>query len=154
MEARNTANKEIGKPSRITPLPSLTRLLLAVALAKIPKCAHLLQIQEFFETKEGLCLVLNFCAGGNLAEFIAEKRAVGADDARRIVLQLALGLQMLHKNNIIHRDIKPDNLLFTDEGRRTIQIGDFGLARSTNEEGYYRNFGFQQYLAPELSLQL
>ena len=103
-------------------------IVVTVALARIPKSKHLLQILDFFEDREGVCVVVNYCSGGTLGD-LASKGPVHGDRVLRFVLQIARGLRVLHTNMIIHRDIKPDNIFFeTSDG--PLQIGDFGLVSS------------------------
>ena len=60
----------------------------------------------------------------------------------QILLQLAKGLQQIHKNNLVHRDIKPANILISrpnQHGQVTIKLGDFGLSRTTHADGVFSN---------------
>ena len=73
------------------------------------------------------------------------------------LLQMARGLAYIHSKNLVHRDIKPDNVLYiqsTDSNSPVIfKISDFGLARTTSERGTYTPSGVkgtQNYMAPEL----
>ena len=73
------------------------------------------------------------------------------------LLQMARGLAYIHSKNLVHRDIKPDNVLFvqsTDSNSPVIlKISDFGLARTTNERGTYTPSGVkgtENYMAREL----
>jgi len=71
------------------------------------------------------------------------------------MLQLSLGLQYIHSENLVHRDIKPGNVLIfrTSTGEAVMKWSDFGLSKETNREGEYSLSGYrgtQNYLAPEI----
>ena len=63
-------------------------------------------------TYEALCIVLEFCAGGELFEYVANSGRFSEEVARAYFHQLITGLEYMHANNISHRDLKPENLLF------------------------------------------
>ncbi|KAF3440541.1 hypothetical protein FNV43_RR18825 [Rhamnella rubrinervis] len=75
-------------------------------------------------------LVLEFCAGGNLASYINQHGRVEEQIVRRIMQQLGAGLEILHSHHIIHRDLKPENILLSgSEDDMLLKIADFGLSR-------------------------
>jgi hypothetical protein len=76
-------------------------------------------------------LVMEFVAGTNLGSLIVERGALPIAEACDYVRQAALGLQYAHEHGLIHRDIKPHNLMRTPDGR--VKILDFGLARFVRE---------------------
>ena len=72
-------------------------------------------------------LVMEYVAGENLAERVAQQGRLGVTEACGYARQVARGLQHAHEQSMVHRDIKPKNLMLTDSG--TVKILDFGLAR-------------------------
>ncbi|KAF5204091.1 Serine/threonine-protein kinase ATG1t, partial [Thalictrum thalictroides] len=74
-------------------------------------------------------LVLEFCAGGNLASYIQRHGRVQEQIAKRFTLQLGAGLNVLHTHHIIHRDLKPENILLSTAAcDAMLKISDFGLS--------------------------
>ncbi|KAF3440236.1 hypothetical protein FNV43_RR18519 [Rhamnella rubrinervis] len=97
-------------------------------------------------------LVLEFCAGGNLASYINQHGRVEEQIVRRIMQQLGAGLEILHSHHIIHRDLKPENILLSgSEDDMLLKIADFGLSRSVPPGDYAETVcGSPLYMAPEV----
>jgi serine/threonine-protein kinase 11 len=85
---------------------------------------------------------LGFCGGGNLQDLLpsAPNKQLPLPQARSLFRDLIEGLDYLHSNGIIHKDIKPDNLLITNSG--SLKITDFGVAENVNNEddGMFKSF--------------
>lgn len=100
---------------------------------------------------EGLhYIVMEFIRGRTLKELIAQRGALDVDEAIGIMKQLVSAINHAHENNIIHRDIKPQNVLVKDDG--TIKITDFGIAVANGSVQLTFNntvMGSAHYLAPE-----
>ena len=105
-------------------------------------------------------LVTEYVEGKDLAAILQEKGPLGVREAVECVVQAACGLQYAHSKGIVHRDIKPGNLLLDKEG--TVKILDMGLARITGTEAAMGGaerltttgqiMGTCDYMAPEQSL--
>ena len=94
---------------------------------------------HFFENGI-LYLVMEYCGGGNLHKLIESKEKLSYDEALIIAKDICEVFEFIHNKNIIHRDIKPRNILIDSDG--TIKVADFGIA---NTHG-----GTVTYLAPEV----
>jgi pentatricopeptide repeat protein len=92
---------------------------------------------HFYE-EEVLYLVMEFCSGGTLRDKISNNKVTPAE-AIEWIQSLATCLRVIHKKGIVHHDIKPDNIVFTQNG--TIKIADFGVAN--------KNIGTRSYMSPE-----
>jgi serine/threonine protein kinase len=96
-------------------------------------------------------LVLEFVQGQALGERLLKKGRLGEDEAIRLLVQVCEALQYLHELGIIHRDIKPDNILITPEGRA--KLTDLGLAKETEADldltRTGRGLGTPHFMAPE-----
>jgi tetratricopeptide (TPR) repeat protein len=94
-----------------------------------------------FVDEQLLFLVMEYCAGGSLRSAMRQQRAP-LQTIMQWGKELAGTLDFVHRQGIVHHDIKPDNILFTSEA--VLKIGDFGVANS--------NAGTIAYLAPEVIL--
>lgn len=84
-------------------------------------------IDVFSKSMQSVCLVFELCKT-DLSKIVMDMDLVlSASDIKCFVLQTFIGVDYLHKNWILHRDLKPDNLLITETG--IVKIGDFGLAK-------------------------
>jgi serine/threonine protein kinase len=92
-------------------------------------------------------LVLEYLPGGDLSA-LTRNRPLPIDQAVRYLEQVCSGLAHAHKCGVIHRDIKPQNLLLTAD-RQTVKIADFGVARLDANEGAITRVGTNIYSAPE-----
>lgn len=86
-----------------------------------------------FQSPSRLFLVMDYYPGGDLGRAIARKKSFSQEDARKYVCELLLAIEALHKNMIIFRDLKPDNVVLDAEGH--CRLADFGLSK----EGIYNN---------------
>ncbi len=78
--------------------------------------------------------MLEWCPGGELFFYLKKHKRMSEEIARFYFLELCLGIQYLHKKNIIYRDLKPENLLFDIDGH--LKIADFGLAKPNIDEDH------------------
>ncbi|KAK0559349.1 hypothetical protein OC861_006672 [Tilletia horrida] len=91
-----------------------------------------------FQDMDNLYLIMEFMGGGDLLNLLIEKDIFEEDFARFYVAEMILGIHEAHRFGYIHRDIKPDNFLFTPEGH--IKLADFGLCQSfhwAHDGAYY-----------------
>ncbi|KAK4684867.1 serine/threonine-protein kinase RIM15, partial [Tremellales sp. Uapishka_1] len=80
-----------------------------------------------FQSKEYLYLVMEYLNGGDCSSLVKTLGGLSEDWARNYIAEVVLGLEYLHERNIVHRDIKPDNLLIDARGH--LKLTDFGLSR-------------------------
>ena len=122
----------------------------AAALAN----AHVLAVHDWGEDEQGPFLVLEFLGGGSLRDMLDEGTRLSLSQAVSVGAQAAEGLAYAHARGFVHRDVKPANLLFDEEGR--LRVADFGLARALAEasltEPAGTTVGTARYAAPEQAL--
>ncbi|KAF7825619.1 serine/threonine-protein kinase ATG1c-like isoform X1 [Senna tora] len=114
---------------------------------------NIIRLHDIIEVVPGkIHLVLEYCKGGDLSMYIHRHGRVPEGTAKYFMQQLAAGLQVLRDNNLIHRDLKPQNLLLTrNDDKSVLKIADFGFARSLQPRGLAETLcGSPLYMAPEI----
>jgi beta-lactam-binding protein with PASTA domain len=97
-----------------------------------------------------LYLVMEYVPGRTLRELLRERGRLGPREALDIIDGVLTGLAAAHRSGIVHRDVKPENVLLGD--RNTVKVADFGLARAASGVSHTRTgmlIGTAAYLAPE-----
>ncbi len=93
-------------------------------------------------------IVMEFVDGITLKKYIERKGKLSVREAVGISLQIANGLEAAHANHIIHRDIKPQNILISKDG--TAKVSDFGIAKAASSNTITANaMGSVHYISPE-----
>uniref|UniRef100_A0A669EDG0 Serine/threonine-protein kinase PLK n=1 Tax=Oreochromis niloticus TaxID=8128 RepID=A0A669EDG0_ORENI len=104
----------------------------------------------FFEDDDFVFVVLEICRRRSLLELHKRRKAVTEPEARYYMTQLLKGVQYLHNNKVIHRDLKLGNIFLNDD--MDVKIGDFGLATKIEFDGERKKTlcGTPNYIAPEV----
>ncbi len=107
-----------------------------------------------FQNQKKLYFVLEYCHGGELFNLISKRKKFNEEQAMFYAAQMVLALEYLHQNDIIYRDLKPENVLIDRQGY--IRITDFGLSRYNQSKANDAKSicGTPEYLAPEIILKL
>lgn len=95
-------------------------------------------------------IVLEYAVGITLKEYLKEKGPLSAPEAIHIAVQILMGLEHAHSKGIIHRDIKPQNIIIAPDG--SIKVTDFGIAKLPNVETISMSdkaIGSVHYISPE-----
>jgi tetratricopeptide (TPR) repeat protein len=106
-------------------------------------------VYEINEAEDQIFISMAYLPGGSLKDKI-EKGPLGAEDTLKIAVQIAKGLQAAHEKQIVHRDIKPTNIMFSESGAATVL--DFGLAKSKHQTHVTKlgtTMGTVAYMSPE-----
>ncbi|AZH78919.1 serine/threonine protein kinase [Microbacterium sp. Y-01] len=111
---------------------------------------HVVNVFDQGQDGELAYLVMEYLPGITLRELLREQKRLTVPQTITIMDAILAGLSAAHRAGIVHRDVKPENVLLAEDGR--IKIGDFGLARATtaNTATGQQLLGTIAYLAPEL----
>jgi tRNA A-37 threonylcarbamoyl transferase component Bud32 len=116
---------------------------------------HIIEILDTGETDDGTAfMVMELLDGSSLADRISEQGALPPPLVAELGLQIMRGLARAHDFQVIHRDLKPDNIFLHRgrDGRTVVKLLDFGIARSLHDSRLTSAgelFGTPQYMAPE-----
>ncbi len=111
---------------------------------------HTVGVYDYGEDNGLAFLVMELVPGQTVAQLIRDRGALDPEFVRSTIAQVASGLDTAHRWGIVHRDVKPSNIMVTPEGEA--KLGDFGIARAVDGSSRTRTgeiFGTPQYLSPE-----
>ncbi|KAI2661508.1 Serine/threonine-protein kinase ULK1 [Labeo rohita] len=129
-----------------------------IRILKELKHENIVSLLDFQEISGCVYLVMEYCNGGDLAEYLHSKGSLSEDTIRVLLQQLAGAMSVLRSKGIIHRDLKPQNILLSySAGRRSnpnnicIKLADFGFARYLQGNTMAATLcGSPMYMAPEV----
>ncbi|SFE14537.1 serine/threonine protein kinase [Paenibacillus algorifonticola] len=111
---------------------------------------NVVSIYDVGQEEDTHYIVMEYIEGSNLNEIIQERAPLQADESVRIAIQICDALGHAHQNHIIHRDIKPHNILIGKNGR--VKVTDFGIARAVTSSTITQTgsvLGSVHYFSPE-----
>ncbi|KAJ3111566.1 MAP/microtubule affinity-regulating kinase 3 [Phlyctochytrium bullatum] len=141
-----------AKPDKDPSVPAfVSALQLEVQLLMRLDHPNVITLYQVMETEDECYVVMEFASGGELIEYIAARNHLSEKEARRFFRQLISAMDHCHMANVVHRDLKLENLLLTDN--KTLLISDFGLGRTfqNDTDELMKTFcGTPNYAAVEL----
>ena len=109
---------------------------------------NIVNVYDVGEEKGIYYIVMELVDGITLKNYIGKKGYLGYKEAVTIALQVSMGLEAAHRNHIIHRDIKPQNIIISREGK--VKVTDFGIAKAATSDTITSNvMGSVHYTSPE-----
>ncbi|XP_018108365.1 death-associated protein kinase 2 isoform X3 [Xenopus laevis] len=124
-----------------------------VDILKDIKHPNIITLQDVYENKTDVVLVLELVSGGELFDFLAQKESLSEEEATRFIKQILEGVNYLHARKIAHFDLKPENIMLLDKtiAMPHIKLIDFGLAHTIEDGVEFKNiFGTPEFVAPEI----
>lgn len=128
----------------------LPRAAREISILKRLHHQHICQLYEVVETERMYYLVLEYCSGGELFDYIVAKERLKESEARSFFRQIVSAIRYIHSQGFCHRDLKPENLLLDENSN--IKLIDFGLSAEPQsiEAPLGTLCGSPAYAAPEL----
>ncbi|XP_061604379.1 NUAK family SNF1-like kinase 1 [Phyllopteryx taeniolatus] len=111
--------------------------------------SHIIRFLEVFESRDKIVIVMEYASKGELYDYILEKRKLAETEARSIFRQITSAVHYCHKNGVVHRDLKLENILL--DQHLNVKLADFGLSSQYQRGTLLQTFcGSPLYAAPEI----
>ena len=141
------AMKIIAK-NKLTHDGDLERLQREIDSMALLNHENIVKLYDFFSDNDNYYIIMEYCSGGSLYSYISDGKILKEEQASIIFRQIILGTQYCHARGVVHRDLKPQNILVSNFPK--IKISDFGLcAYSIKGEKMSTHCGSPCYSAPE-----
>ena len=126
------------------------KLLSEIKIHRSLNHPHVVKFEHVFEDNENVYILLEMCTNQTLNDLCKRRKRLTEFEAQYYIYQMVGALKYLHKNRVIHRDLKLGNLFLND--KLEIKLGDFGLAAKLDFDNEKRHTvcGTPNYLAPEV----
>ena len=109
---------------------------------------NIVNVYDVGEENDIYYIVMELVEGITLKRYIERKGRLGIKEAVSIAIQIAQGIEMAHKHHVVHRDIKPQNIIISKEGK--VKVTDFGIARAASANTINSSvMGSVHYVSPE-----
>ena len=151
LTGRVVAIKSFNKKNFDVNSDFIKKIIYETNLMKKLNHKNVTKILEMFEDDKYILIIMEYINGGNLFSFVKKRRKLSEKISKFLFKQIILGLQHIHSHNIVHRDVKLENILI--DLNNTIKICDFGIGRvlsNPNEDLLYDQCGTPMYMAPEI----
>lgn len=131
------------------------QMMMEVAILKSLDHPNIIKIFDMYEDDTNIYLVIEYCSGGELFDRIQKINCFSEREAAKYIKQLLSAIAYLHGKNIVHRDLKAENLLFeNDSDEANMKLIDFGVSCSAVKgKKLKETLGTPYYIAPEVLLQ-
>jgi eukaryotic-like serine/threonine-protein kinase len=136
---------KVVRPDRLSDEGALERLRAEVRSARAVASPHVCRVYDLVEAEDLECVSMEYVDGTTLRQLLDARSPLTLAEAREIALQLLAGLGAIHEAGLVHRDVKPENVMRTRAGR--VVLMDFGIAKAVASGGTVA--GTPAYWAPE-----
>ena len=152
LTGRVVAIKSFNKSNLNSNSENMKKITYETNLMKKLNHPNITKILELFEDKDYILIIMEYINGGNLFSFVKKRRKVSEKTAKFLFKQIILGIKHIHSHNIVHRDIKLENILI--DLNNNIKICDFGIGRvlTSPDQLLFDQCGTPMYIAPEILL--
>ena len=152
LTGRIVAVKSFDKNNSELTGDNMKKILYETDLMKKLNHPNITKILEMFEDEKYFMIIMEYINGGNLFSFVKKRRKLSEKTAKFLFRQIILGIKYIHEQNIVHRDIKLENLLI--DLNNNVKICDFGIGRKIKNKNQllHDQCGTLMYMAPEILL--
>ena len=123
-----------------------------IRVLKNSECPYIIKLHDVLKTQNNIYLIMEYCAGGDLENYVKVHGRVEEHIAKRWLSQLVESFIYLQDHHIMHRDIKPENIAI-DENNNAL-LCDFGLCAEVSLGNRLTFCGTYEYMAPEIMKEL
>ena len=152
LTGRIVAVKSFDKNNSELTGDNMKKILDETDLMKKLNHPNITKILEMFEDEKYFMIIMEYINGGNLFSFVKKRRKLSEKTAKFLFRQIIQGIKYIHEQNIVHRDIKLENLLI--DLNNNVKICDFGIGRKIKNKNQllHDQCGTLMYMAPEILL--
>ena len=152
LTGRIVAVKSFDKNNSELTGDNMKKILYETNLMKKLNHPNITKILEMFEDEKYFMIIMEYINGGNLFSFVKKRRKLSEKTAKFLFRQIIQGIKYIHEQNIVHRDIKLENLLI--DLNNNVKICDFGIGRKIKNKNQllHDQCGTLMYMAPEILL--
>ena len=126
-------------------------------LRELKVCDNIVKLEAVYvswdneKQEKRISLVMKYAPYGTFLKYLQKRQKFTEEQVRIVLAQILLAMDLMHLKGIIHRDIKPDNILLMDKDEFKISISDLGLACNANNEAEVtQKCGTTVYVGPEV----
>lgn len=112
------------------------------------KHPNILRLYHFFDTTDNVHMLLEYAPGGSLFQMLRRHGKIDEEEAKSIFVEMARALDYAHQQGVVHRDVKPENILMCEDG--TSKLADFGWCAELDGKNRKTFCGTWDYLSPEM----
>ncbi|CAL8325603.1 unnamed protein product [Merluccius merluccius] len=111
--------------------------------------SNIIRFFEVFESRDKIVIVMEYASRGELYDYVQEQRTLSEAQARDVFRQITSAVHYCHKNGVVHRDLKLENILLDQD--LNVKLADFGLSNRYQKNSHLRTFcGSPLYASPEI----
>ena len=152
LTGRVVAVKSFNKQKLNNETENKNKIFYETDLMKLLNHPNITKILEHFESEKYYLIIMEYINGGNLFSFVKKRRKLSEKTAKFLFRQIIEGIKYIHSKNIVHRDIKLENILI--DVNNNIKICDFGIGKilENKNKKLHDQCGTPMYMAPEILL--
>jgi calcium-dependent protein kinase len=150
---KSTGNKRAVKSIHLKILKKvdISNIFEEVKILKTLDHPGIIKIFQVYKEAHSVHIITELCTGGELFDHITKKKNISENTAARYLLDIVSTIKYLHESGFMHRDLKPDNILFEDKSSDSrLKIIDFGAATRITKNPCRSLVGTPYYIAPEV----